>query len=137
MGMFGAYTEEEFKVRAEKNPRLASIMGYIPLQDSWKHNLFAGSNLLYYKPGFFSRFRALDGYLGVLGIIFFYKVMAVYFNTVDVLSLCLMIWGKNIVSIGIYYYPWPEKGGHSFRFSASLWNLKYDARPTFKEVPKV
>ena len=53
---------------------------------------------------FFSKRRLLDGYIGILGIVFFYRILAVYHNFFYIFSFSL----RYIFSISLCYHPQPH-----------------------------
>ena len=53
---------------------------------------------------FFSKRRLLDGYIGILGIVFFYKVLAAYHNFFYIFDFSL----RYVFSISLCYHPQPH-----------------------------
>lgn len=91
--------------------------------------------------------RLLDGYIGILGVILFYKILANYLTTLVVFSLSMRAWKTSLFYIGIEYH-WVNKTNTTYSFyppftaSVKLWkwaifdNSKEPARLTSESVKK-
>lgn len=123
MAMFGAYTQAELKKRM--TPEDKAVWGTRPIaRATWKHVLFSGHHLLFFKPGVFARFRVLDGYLGLVGVVCHYRLMAVYFSFLVVVSLSLSAWGRPVFAFEINYRPF-ERQRRSWEFAVRLFGGRY------------
>jgi hypothetical protein len=109
--MYGAKTAQELeKMRPEDKLNVTGCADTTPApkQESLKYTLFAGHGWLFYHPGFFSRHRLLDGYLGVLGVALHHKALSVYHDRLLVLDLSLVVFSKTLLGFGLEYDPFPR-----------------------------
>ena len=77
---------------------------------------------------FFYKRRLLDGYIGILDMVLWYKIMAVYFSSLYIFYLCL----KNIFTINIEY----RQSGGSIEFPKFIFQLKFFKWEIFNNIRK-
>lgn len=91
--------------------------------------------------------RLLDGYIGIFGIILFYKILAKYHSTIDIFSLSMRAWKIPLFCVRFEYHTWNKTKSSAsfyppFTFSVKLWkwtlvdNSREPARLTSESVEK-
>ena len=50
---------------------------------------------------FFRKHRVLDGYIGILGFVMHYRILATYHSTLIIFSLSV----RKLFSVSVYYHP--------------------------------
>ena len=68
---------------------------------------------------FFSKHRLLDGYIGILGIVLHYRILANYSGWFYLFYVSL----RNIISLNLSYHPKPSKYPR-LQFALSLFEKK-------------
>ena len=84
---------------------------------------------------FFYKRRLLDGYIGILGMVLWYKIMAVYFQSLHVFYLCL----KNVFTINIEYRLGSEGTKFPkwiFQLSLFKWSIFDNAKEAYDDIHK-
>jgi len=84
--------------------------------------------------------RLLDGYIGILGVILFYKILAKYHTTIDIFSLSMRAWKTPLFGVHIEYHSWNKtKYSNSFYppVTAKLYIWKWTLFDNSKEPARL